>query len=154
MKIDIGQAAPDFNLPTDDGKTLSLSSLKGKKVVLYFYPKDDTPGCTKESCEFRDNLPNFSGVNAQIIGISRDDTASHVKFKNKFGLNFPLVSDLDGKDCEAYGTWVEKSMYGKKYMGIERSTFLIDEKGNLQKIWRKVSVDGHAQEVLNAAKGA
>ena len=154
MKIDIGQAAPDFNLPTDDGKTLSLSSLKGKKVVLYFYPKDDTPGCTKESCEFRDNLPNFSGVNAQIIGISRDDTASHVKFKNKFGLNFPLVSDLDGKVCEAYGTWVEKSMYGKKYMGIERSTFLIDEKGNLQKIWRKVSVDGHAQEVLNAAKGA
>ena len=111
-------------------------------VVLYFYPKDDTPGCTAEACAFRDALPDFSKVKAAIIGISRDSVASHAKFKTKFGLPFPLASDEDGKVCQAYGVWVEKSMYGKKYMGIERSTFLIDAKGVIRNVWRKVKVDG------------
>ena len=129
----------------------SLKALKGKVVVLYFYPKDDTPGCTAEACAFRDALPDFSKVKAAIIGISRDSVASHAKFKTKFGLPFPLASDEDGKVCQAYGVWVEKSMYGKKYMGIERSTFLIDAKGVIRNVWRKVKVEGHAEEVLNAA---
>jgi len=133
-------------------ETLALSRLKGKPVVLYFYPKDDTSGCTAEACAFRDSLPDFSKVKAAIVGISRDSVESHDKFKKKFGLTFPLVSDEDGKVCEAYGTWVEKSMYGRKYMGIERSTFLIDEKGVIRGIWRKVKVPGHAEEVLKAAE--
>ena len=143
---------PDFNLPADGGGKIALKDLKGKKVVLYFYPKDDTPGCTAEACAFRDSLPDFSKVKAAIVGISRDSVESHDKFKKKFDLTFPLVSDEDGKVCEAYGTWVEKSMYGRKYMGIERSTFLIDEKGVIRGIWRKVKVPGHAEELLKAAE--
>jgi peroxiredoxin Q/BCP len=151
MSLAVGDKAPDFTLPADGGGTISLKGLKGKKVVLYFYPKDDTPGCTKEACAFRDSLPDFSKVKAVIVGISKDSVASHDKFKTKFKLPFPLASDEDGKVCEAYGAWVEKSMYGKKYMGIERATFLIDEKGIIRNIWRKVKVEDHAPDVLKAA---
>jgi len=131
--------------------TVSLKALKGKTVVLYFYPKDDTSGCTAEACAFRDALPDFSKVKAEIVGVSRDPVASHDKFKTKYDLPFPLASDVDGKVCQAYGVWVEKSMYGRKYMGIERATFLIDAKGVVRKVWRKVKVPGHAEEVLAAA---
>jgi len=148
-----GDKAPDFDAPTDGGGKLKLSGLKGRKVVLYFYPKDDTPGCTKEACGFRDNLKAFGKADAEIVGVSRDSEAKHGKFKEKYELPFTLVSDADGKICEAYGTWVEKSMYGRKYMGIDRATFLIDEKGVVRKIWRKVKVPGHVEEVLEAAKG-
>jgi peroxiredoxin Q/BCP len=153
VTVAIGKPAPDFAMATDGGGKVSLKSLKGKRIVLYFYPKDDTPGCTTEACAFRDSLPDFSKVKAAIIGVSRDGTASHEKFKKKFKLPFPLASDEDGKVCEAYGVWVEKSMYGRKYMGIERATFLIDEKGVVRAIWRKVKVGGHAEEVLAAVKG-
>jgi peroxiredoxin Q/BCP len=125
---------------------------RGKPVVLYFYPKDDTSGCTAEACAFRDALPDFSKVKAEIVGVSRDSVASHDLFKRKFELPFPLASDEDGKVCRAYGVWVEKSMYGRKYMGIERSTFLIDANGVVRKMWRKVKVPGHAQDVLEAAE--
>jgi thioredoxin-dependent peroxiredoxin len=151
MGIKVGDKAPDFTLPSDGGGKLSLKALKGKAVVLYFYPKDDTSGCTAEACAFRDALPDFSKVKAAVIGISRDSVASHDKFKTKYNLPFPLASDEDGKVCEAYGTWVEKSMYGRKYMGIERATFLIDGTGVIRHIWRKVKVPGHATEVLEAA---
>ena len=150
MSVEVGDKAPDFTLPSDGGGKVSLKALKGKAVVLYFYPKDDTSGCTAESCAFRDALPNFSKVKAAIVGISRDSVASHDKFKAKYGLTFPLAADEDGTVCEAYGTWVEKSMYGRKYMGIERSTFLIDAKGVVRNVWRKVKVPGHAEEVLEA----
>jgi peroxiredoxin Q/BCP len=151
MSVGVGDKAPDFTLPADKGGTVSLKALKGKTAVLYFYPKDDTPGCTAEACAFRDALPDFSKVKAAIIGISRDSVASHDKFKTKFALPFPLASDTDGKVCEAYGVWVEKSMYGRKYMGIERATFLIDGKGVIRNVWRKVKVKGHAEDVLEAA---
>jgi peroxiredoxin Q/BCP len=151
MSVEVGDKAPDFTLPSDGGGKVSLKALKGKAVVLYFYPKDDTSGCTAESCAFRDALPNFSKAMAEIIGISRDSVASHDKFKAKYGLTFPLAADEEGKVCEAYGTWVEKSMYGRKYMGIERSTFLIDAKGVVRNVWRKVKVPGHAEAVLEAA---
>jgi len=147
-----GDKAPNFTLPTDGGGKVSLSKLRGKKVVLYFYPKDDTSGCTKEACGFRDAFPEFGKIDAEVIGISRDSVASHDKFKKKHGLPFTLASDEQGDVCQAYGTWVEKSMYGRKYMGIERSTFLIDEKGVVRRIWRKVKVPGHVEEVLKAAK--
>ncbi|MFN4282219.1 MAG: thioredoxin-dependent thiol peroxidase [Alphaproteobacteria bacterium] len=153
MALQVGDAAPDFTMPTDDGSEIMLSALRGKKVVLYFYPKDDTPGCTIEACSFRDNLPDFKGVNAEIIGVSRDDTASHQRFRDKFGLNFTLASDTTGKVTEDYGVWGEKSMYGKTFMGITRSTFLIDENGKIAHIWPKVSVDGHSAEVMAAIKG-
>lgn len=152
MTVNAGDQAPDFSMPTDGGGTVSLSGLKGKKVVLYFYPKDDTPGCTKEACAFRDALPDFSGVDAVVIGVSRDPVKSHDKFKAKYELNFPIASDEDGKASEAYGTWVEKSMYGKKYMGMERATFVIDGQGIVRNVWRKVKVDGHAAEVLKAVQ--
>jgi peroxiredoxin Q/BCP len=152
MSVDVGDKAPGFTLPTDGGGEISLSDFKGKPVVLYFYPKDDTSGCTAEACAFRDALPDFSKVKAEVIGISRDPVKKHDKFKEKYALNFPLASDEEGKVCEAYGTWVEKSMYGRKYMGIERSTFLIDGKGVIREVWRKVKVPGHAEEVLKAAK--
>ena len=146
------QLAPDFTAINQDGESVSLAQFRDKKnVVLYFYPKDDTPGCTKEACGFRDSLPDFSKVNADVIGVSRDTVAKHDKFKAKYDLPFTLASDEDGKVCEAYGTWVEKNMYGRKYMGIERSTFLIDEKGKVQRVWRKVKVPGHVEEVLEAA---
>jgi len=152
MSVNVGDKAPSFTLPADGGGKVSLKDFKGKTVVLYFYPKDDTSGCTAEACAFRDALPDFSKVDAEIIGISRDPVKSHDKFKAKYDLPFPLASDEDGKVCEAYGTWVEKSMYGRKYMGIERSTFLIDGKGVIRNVWRKVKVPGHADEVLKAAE--
>jgi len=148
--LNIGDLAPDFTLPTDGGGEITLSALKGQNVVLYFYPKDDTPGCTTESCGFRDALPDFEGLNAAIIGLSKCSVAKHDKFKAKYALNFPLASDENGSVCEAYGTWVEKNMYGKKYMGIERATYLIDTSGHIAQIWRKVKVKGHVEEVQTA----
>jgi peroxiredoxin Q/BCP len=152
----IGDKAPDFNLPTNQsvqgGGNVSLSGLKGQYVVVYFYPKDDTSGCTKEACAFNDALADFSGSAATVIGISRDSVASHDKFAKKYGLNITLASDEDGQVCEAYGTWVEKSMYGRKYMGIARATFLIDPQGKFAAIWPKVAVPGHSDEVLAAIK--
>jgi len=148
----VGDRAPDFTMPTDGGGTIKLSELRGKPVVLYFYPKDDTTGCTKEACGFNDTLPNFSKLKAEIVGVSRDSVASHDKFKKKYGLKFRLASDADGKVSDAYGTWVEKSMYGRKYMGMERATFLIDGKGTIRQVWRKVKVPGHVEEVMAAIK--
>jgi peroxiredoxin Q/BCP len=152
MSVKPGDKAPDFTLATDGDGKVTLSKLKGKKVILYFYPKDDTSGCTAEACGFRDNLPKFGRTDATVIGISRDSVASHDRFKKKYDLPFMLASDEEGKVCEAYGTWVEKSMYGRKYMGIERATFLIDPKGAVRNVWRKVKVPGHVDEVLAAAK--
>ncbi|HSR70946.1 MAG TPA: thioredoxin-dependent thiol peroxidase [Kiloniellales bacterium] len=152
VKATPGKQAPDFTLPTDGGGTVRLEDLRGRKVVLYFYPKDDTPGCTKEACGFRDSLPDFSKLGAEVIGISKDSVARHDRFKAKYELPFTLASDEDGKVCEAYGTWIEKSMYGRKYMGIDRATFLIDETGVLRREWRKVKVPGHVEEVLAAAR--
>jgi len=151
--LSIGDKAPDFTLPTDGSGSVSLSKLKGKNVVLYFYPKDDTPGCTIEAKDFRDLMKDFEKSNTVILGMSKDDVKSHDKFKQKFCLPFTLASDVDGTTCEAYGVWVEKSMYGKKYMGIDRTTFLIDSHGKIAQIWSKVKVEGHAKEVLEAAKG-
>ncbi len=151
--VAVGDKAPDFTMKTDGNGEVSLKGLEGRKVVLYFYPKDDTPGCTKEACGFRDFLPDFSEIDAEIIGVSKDSVAKHDKFKAKYELPFVLASDEDGSVCEAYGTWVEKSMYGKKYMGIDRATFLIDEQGVLRAEWRKVKVPGHVEAVLEAAKG-
>ena len=148
-ELTVGSKAPAFTLPVDGGGKISLAEMMGKKVVIYFYPKDDTPGCTQESCDFRDNFTVFKRSGAVIIGISKDSIARHDKFKKKFKLNFPLASDEDGEICEKYGVWAQKSMYGKKYMGIERSTFLIDENGNIRAIWRKVKVPGHVEQVLN-----
>jgi peroxiredoxin Q/BCP len=153
MSLEVGDKAPDFTLPKDGGGKIALKNLKGKTVVLYFYPKDDTSGCTAEACAFRDAFPDFSKVKAEIVGISRDSVQSHDKFKATHDLPFTLASDEDGKVCEAYGTWVEKSMYGRKYMGIDRATFLIDGKGVIRGIWRKVKVPGHADAVLNEAAG-
>ena len=152
MAIDVGDKVPDFHMPTDGGGSISLEELKGRKVVLYFYPKDDTPGCTKEACGFRDALPDFTAVDAIILGVSKDSPTKHDKFKEKFDLNFALGSDEEGKVCETFGTWVEKSMYGRKYMGIDRATFLIDADGVVRNVWRKVKVPGHVEEVLAAAK--
>ncbi|MBF0333642.1 MAG: thioredoxin-dependent thiol peroxidase [Alphaproteobacteria bacterium] len=152
MTIASGQPAPGFDLPTDGGGAVSLDALRGRNVILYFYPKDDTSGCTAEACAFRDAEPDFSAANATVIGVSRDSPKSHDRFKAKFDLNFALASDEAGAVCEAYGVWVEKSMYGKKYMGVERATFLIDAQGVVRGVWRKVKVPGHAAEVLNAVK--
>ena len=152
MTIEIGKKAPDFNLPATGQKKITLKSLRGKKVIIYFYPKDDTPGCTKESCGFRDNIAAFKKSGAEIIGISKDTIAKHEKFSAKYDLNFPLASDEESATCEDYGVWKEKNMYGRKYMGIERSTFLIDEKGVLRAEWRKVKVPGHVEEVLKACE--
>jgi peroxiredoxin Q/BCP len=145
-----GSKAPDFTLPSSTGKGVSLSGLRGKRVVLYFYPKDDTSGCTKEACSFRDNLPSFQRLDAVILGVSKDSLDSHQKFIKKYGLNFTLLSDEDLKVHRLYGTWKEKNLYGKKYMGTERSTFVIGEDGKIKKVFRKVSVDGHEKEVLEA----
>jgi peroxiredoxin Q/BCP len=152
MSVAVGKKAPDFTAPTDGGKKLKLSELRGKPVVLYFYPKDDTPGCTTEACNFRDAAPDFKKLKAQVIGVSKDSVARHDKFKAKYDLNFPLVADEDGKICEKYGTWIEKSLYGRKYMGIERATFLIDKEGVVRQIWNKVKVNGHVDEVREALK--
>lgn len=142
-----GDAAPDFSLPADGGGTVKLKDYKGRMVVLYFYPKDDTPGCTAQSCAFRDSISDFNTMGAAVIGVSKDSAAKHDAFKKKYDLNFPLASDENGNVCERYGVWAEKSMYGKKYMGIERTTFLIDESGKIAKIWPKVKVEGHAEDV-------
>ena len=152
MSVEVGSPAPDFTMPTDGGGEVSLSGLRGKKVVLYFYPKDDTSGCTKQACGFRDSLPDFTGIDAVVIGVSKDSVASHDKFKKKYELPFVLASDQGSDTAEKYDVWKEKSMYGKKYMGIERSTFLIDVDGVVRGAWRKVKVDGHSDEVLKAAK--
>lgn len=150
--LDIGQAAPDFTLPRDGGGTVSLSDFKGRNVVLYFYPKDDTPGCTREAISFTERAADFEAANTVVIGVSRDTVAKHEKFRDKYGLGVILGADEDGKVCEAYGVWVEKSLYGRKYMGIERATFLIDAEGRLAQIWRKVKVVGHSDQVLEAAR--
>ena len=148
--LKIGQKAPDFTVLNDKGEKVKLSDFKGKKVVLYFYPKDDTPGCTKEACAFRDGAGEIKKLGAAIIGVSVDSVETHKKFKTKFDLNFPLLADTDKKMVEAYGTWKEKSMYGKKYMGIERTTFIIDEQGKISHIFPKVKVDEHYDEVIEA----
>lgn len=151
-KLNPGDKAPDFTLPTDGGGKISLKSLKGKNVVLYFYPKDDTSGCTKEAIDFNGLKAKFAKAETEIIGVSPDSAASHDKFKTKHKLSFTLGSDESKDMLEAYGVWVEKSMYGRKYMGVERTTFLIDGKGKIREIWRKVKVPGHAEAVLEAAK--
>ena len=153
MSVTIGDKAPDFSLPTDGGGTLSSADLAGKTVVLYFYPKDSTSGCTKEAVAFRDLKGDFDSAGAVIVGVSKDSVKRHNNFKAKQELNFPLISDEDGVLCEAYGVWKEKSMYGRKYMGIERSTFLLDATGVIRAEWRKVKVTGHAEAVLEAVKG-
>ncbi len=143
-----GNKAPAFKLKDQDGNTLSLSDFKGKNVVLYFYPKDDTSGCTKEACSFRDGFPKFGKLNAVILGVSADSVESHKKFAEKYKLPFTLLSDESKKMIEKYGVWKEKSMYGRKYMGIERTTFVIDSDGKIKKIFRKVNVTDHDKEVL------
>ena len=148
----VGQKAPEFTVEDDSGKKVKLSDFKGKKVVLYFYPKDDTPGCTKEACHFRDGLKDIAKSGAVVLGVSADDVKSHKKFKEKFELNFPLLADTDKKIVEAYDVWKEKSMYGKKYMGIERTTFIIDKDGKISHIFPKVKVDDHYDEVVEALK--
>lgn len=145
--LNIGDQAPEFTLPTDGDGEVSLSDFKGKKLVLYFYPKDNTPGCTKQACGFNEALKSFENLNAAIVGISKDSVKKHDNFKNKYNLSFPLASDENGDVCERYGVWKEKSMYGKKFMGIERTTFLIDENGKIAKIWRKVKVKDHIEDV-------
>jgi thioredoxin-dependent peroxiredoxin len=149
MSVTIGQKAPDFSAVTDEGPR-GLSDYAGKRLVLYFYPKDDTSGCTTEAQHFRDEFLRFTINKAEILGVSKDSVASHTKFRAKHNLPFPLISDPDGALCEAFGVWKEKNMYGKKHMGIERSTFLIDEEGVVRAVWRKVKVADHVTEVLHA----
>ena len=149
MNLNVGAKAPDFDLPTYSDARLSLKELRGKNVVLYFYPKDSTPGCTTEACDFRDSYAKFAGANTVILGVSPDSVKSHDKFKAKFELPFPLLADEDHSIAEAYGVWQEKSMYGRKYMGIVRSTFIIDEKGKVAEVYERVKVKGHAAAVLD-----
>lgn len=151
-KVVVGELAPDFTLPASNGSDVSLSDFRGKKVVLYFYPKDMTPGCTTESCDFRDYNAEFKQLNTEIIGISPDDLQSHEKFIQKHSLPFLLLSDVDQEVCKLYDVWKLKKNFGKEYMGVERSTFLIGEDGKLLKEWRKVRVAGHVEEVLEAVK--
>jgi peroxiredoxin Q/BCP len=150
--LDAGDAAPDFELESDNGGIIRLNALKGKLVVVYFYPKDDTSGCTKQAIAFTEQGPEFARLGAHIIGVSPDSAASHDKFKAKHKLNIQLAADTQKTACEAYGVWKEKSMYGRKYMGVERSTFLIDANGKIARIWRKVRVPGHVDEVLEAVQ--
>ncbi len=145
-----GASAPDFTLPGDDGSAVTLSALRGRPVVLYFYPQDDTPGCTREACAFRDRTPELRQHGAVVLGVSPDDVASHGRFRDKYQLNFPLLADAGHRVASRYGAWREKNMYGKKSMGIQRSTFLIDRDGTVRKVWKRVSVDGHDQDVLAA----
>lgn len=147
-----GTKAPPFSLPSDSGETIELSDLKGKKVVLYFYPKDDTSGCTVEACEFRDNWAAVKKAGAVVMGVSPDGVASHAKFKGKFELPFPLLADESHAVAERYGVWGEKSMYGRKYFGINRTTFVIDEEGRILKVFEKVKPKGHAAQVLEAVQ--
>lgn len=150
MALKEGDSAPDFTVQDDSGKSFQLSSLKGQEVVLYFYPKADTPGCTKEACEFRDTLSQFKKRHAVVIGVSPDKPSAQAKFKSKYELSFPLLADENHEVAEAYAVWKEKSMYGKKYMGIERTTFVIGKDGAIKKIFQKVKPEGHAAEVLAA----
>ena len=154
VAVEKGKAAPDFSLTSDAGETVSLSSLRGKPVVLYFYPKDDTPGCTTQACGIRDAWGEFERTGAVVLGVSPDDEASHVKFKEKLHLPFTLLADPDHATADDYGVWVEKSMYGKTYMGVERSTFVIAPDGTLAKVMRKVKPDTHADDVLAALEAA
>jgi peroxiredoxin Q/BCP len=147
--LKIGDKAPDFLIKISEDKEYSLKELNGKYVVLYFYPKDDTPGCTIEAIDFNELLQDFHKLNSVVLGVSRDDLKSHDKFKEKYSLKFNLGSDIDGTTCSDYAVWIEKSMFGKKYMGVNRATFLINPQGKISYIWPKVSVDGHAREVLN-----
>ncbi len=149
---DVSDIAPDFTLPRDGGGEVTLSEQRGQSVVLFFYPRDDTPGCTKESIGFSEQLQTFADAGAHVFGISRDTVAKHDKFVAKHGLTTPLLSDEGSTVCEDYGVWVEKNMYGRKSMGIERSTFLIDAEGRIARVWRKVKVPGHVDEVLDAVK--
>jgi peroxiredoxin Q/BCP len=151
-EIAIGQLAPDFELPIDGGATVALSGLKGKSVVLYFYPKDDTSGCTSQAIAFTESIDKFRALSCEVIGVSKDKVSSHDKFKAKYDLDVTLASDFGTEVCEAYGVWVEKSMYGRKYFGIERTTFLIDKNGTIINIWRKVKVPGHDETVLKAVQ--
>jgi len=148
-----GIMAPDFTLDTDSGTPLTLSALRGRPVVLFFYPKDDTSGCTVESCEFRDILPRFAGMDAVVLGISPDPVKSHVKFRDKFQLNYPLLADVDRTVSEAYGVWQQKSMWGRKYMGVVRTTFVIGTDGCIARVFEKVSPEGHAAQVAEAVAG-
>ena len=148
-----GDKAPDFALPSDEGGDIRLADLGGHAVVLYFYPKDDTSGCTSEAKGFTEAQADFDALGAVVVGVSKDSVKSHGKFRQKYGLSVRLGSDVEGEMIQRYGVWVEKSMYGRKYMGIERATFLIDSSGVIQKVWRKVSVTGHVQEVLAAVRG-
>ena len=150
--LKVGDTAPAFTLASTDGSTVSLKELKGKKVVLYFYPKDDTSGCTQEAIDFNGLRQEFEKAGTAILGVSPDPVKKHDKFKAKYELEFPLLSDEQKHMLEAYGVWVEKSMYGRKYMGVERSTYLIDAKGRIAQVWRKVKVPGHAEVVLAAAR--
>ena len=150
--LEEGKAAPDFTLAADDGKKIKLKDLRGQPVVLYFYPRDDTPGCTKEACAFRDRKKELAKLGAHVLGVSTDDVASHGKFREKFDLNFPLLADVDHAVAEKFGAWREKNMYGKKSMGIQRSTYLIDAEGKISKVWKKVSVDGHDDQVIDELK--
>lgn len=152
MSPDVGDTAPNFAMPTSGGGDVSLQALAGRPFVLYFYPKDDTPGCTKEACGFRDALPDFSALNVDVIGVSKDTVAKHDKFTAKYDLNFRLASDEDGAVCEAFDVWKEKRLYGRTYMGIERSTFFIDGSGIIRQAWRKVRVPNHVDAVLAAVK--
>lgn len=149
-ELQLGDPVPEFSMPATLAGTVSSAGMAGKPYVIYFYPKDDTSGCTAESCDFRDSIARFKALDAVVIGVSKDSIASHEKFAKKYALDFPLASDGDGAVCAAFGVWVEKSMYGRKYMGIERSTFLIDASGRIAGIWRKVSVGGHVAEVAAA----
>jgi peroxiredoxin Q/BCP len=148
--IEEGKKAPAFTLKAVDGSKIKLNDLKGRPVVVYFYPRDDTPGCTKQACAFRDQKKELTEREVTILGVSCDTLESHVKFRDKYDLNFPLLSDPDHKIAEKYGAWREKNMYGKKSMGIQRSTFLIDDEGKVAKVWKRVKVDGHDQQVLDA----
>jgi len=152
MSVTEGQIAPDFTLPATDGSTVRLLDLRGKKVVLYFYPKDDTPGCTREACAFRDNLGVLQSMGVVVLGVSPDSVASHQKFAQKYGLPFPLLADEGAQVATTYGVWKEKKQYGRTYMGIERTTFLIDENGIVQRVFPKVKVDGHVEEVIEAIR--
>lgn len=149
MPLKIGDSAPTFSLPTDEGQTVSLSDFKGRPVILYFYPKDSTPGCTREACDFRDHLDEFKKHNAVVLGVSKDSQRSHAKFKEKHQLTFPLLVDADGEVCTAYHVFKEKSMFGKSFLGIVRSTFLIDKTGKIKASWTNVKVPGHVKTILD-----
>ena len=150
MTIALGKPAPDFTLENQEGEKISLASLRGKNVVIYFYPKDSTPGCTQEACDFRDNIARLQSADTVVLGISKDSAKSHTNFRTKYELPFDLLVDEGAKVCDLYGCWKEKSIYGKTFLGVERSTFLIDKEGILRKEWRKVSVKGHVDSVLEA----